>query len=56
MDPQNSLCIHFFKFYVQNLDGIGPYFKELDVLAPSFLMAMIIGFIVSKIFPPRLDV
>ncbi len=41
----------FFKFVVSNIEGIGAYFKELDVLAPSFLLAMIVGFIVSKIFP-----
>ena len=42
----------FFKFVVINIEGIGPYFKELDVLAPSFLMAIIIGCLVSKIYPP----
>jgi len=31
------------------MDGIGPYFQELDVLAPSFLLAMIAGVIVSKV-------
>lgn len=39
------------KFVFANMDGIGPYFKELDVLAPSFALAMIVGFIVSKISP-----
>lgn len=43
----------FFKFFVSNLEGIGPYFKELDVLAPSFLLAMIVGFVFSKIIPPK---
>jgi sodium/proline symporter len=41
-----------FKFVVTDIEGIGPYFKELDVLAPSFVMALLVGFIVSKIFPP----
>jgi sodium/proline symporter len=41
-----------FKFWVSNIEGIGAYFKELDVLAPSFALAMIVGYIVSKIFPP----
>jgi len=45
--------IIFFKFVAPNLEGIGAYFVELDVLAPSFALAMIIGFIVSKIFPPE---
>ena len=29
--------------------------KELDVLAPSFALAMIFGYIVSKIYPPRAE-
>lgn len=42
-----------FKFVVVNMEGIGVYFKELDVLAPSFALAMIAGYIVSKIFPSK---
>ncbi len=45
----------FFKFVVSNMEGIGDYFKELDVLAPSFALAMIVGYIVSKIFPAKND-
>lgn len=45
------LCVPFFKFVIQPLDGIGPYFEKLDVLAPSFLLAMISGIIFSKMFP-----
>jgi sodium/proline symporter len=37
------------------MEGIGDYFIELDVLAPSFLMAMIVGFIVSKVSPPKMN-
>lgn len=44
-----------FKFVVANIEGIGAYFQELDVLAPSFALAMIVGYIVSKIFPPKND-
>ena len=40
--------VMFFKFVVSNMDSVGAYFKELDVLAPSFALAMIVGFIVSK--------
>jgi len=47
------ISVIFFKFYVANLEGIGVYFKELDVLAPSFALAMIVGFIVSKLFPNK---
>ena len=42
-----------FKFVVSNMEGIGPYFVELDVLAPSFALAMLVGFIVSKMFPTK---
>ncbi|MFT4524787.1 MAG: sodium/proline symporter [Bacteroidia bacterium] len=50
------LSVMFFKFVVTDMEGIGPYFKELDVLAPSFAMAMLVGFIVSKLFPPQKSV
>ena len=45
------ISVILFKFVVSNMEGIGPYFKELDVLAPSFVLAMLVGYIVSKIFP-----
>ena len=41
------------KFVFANMDGIGPYLKELDVLGPSFALAMLAGWIVSKIAPPK---
>ena len=41
-----------FKFVVSNIAGIGEYFVQLDVLAPSFLLAMIAGYIFSKMYPP----
>jgi sodium/proline symporter len=47
------LSVIFFKFVVSEMETIGDYFKELDVLAPSFLLAMIVGYIFSKIFPPK---
>ena len=47
------ISVIFFKFVVSNMEGIGAYFIELDVLAPSFLLAMIVGYIVSKIAPPK---
>jgi sodium/proline symporter len=49
------LSVIFFKFVVIDLDGIGPYFEKLDVLAPSFALAMLVGFIVSKLFPNKED-
>jgi sodium/proline symporter len=45
------LSVPFFKFIVQPLEGIGPYFEKLDVMGPSFAVAMAVGFIVTKIYP-----
>lgn len=42
-------CVPFFKFVVQNMDGIGIYFEKMDVLFPSFVISMICGVIVSKL-------
>jgi len=50
------ISVILFKFVFSNMEGIGDYLVELDVLAPSFALAMIVGFIVSKIFPPLDDV
>lgn len=47
------ISVVLFKFVLSDLDGIGPYLKELDVLAPSFALAMIVGFVVSKMFPSK---
>jgi Na+/proline symporter len=47
------VSVILFKFIFSNIEGIGAYLKELDVLAPSFALAMIVGYIVSKIFPPE---
>jgi len=45
------LCVPFFKFVVTNLDGIGPYFEKLDVLAPSFVISMFMGWVFTKLYP-----
>ena len=47
------LCVPFFKFVVTNMEGIGPYFEKLDVLAPSFLISMIVGWVFTKLYPRR---
>jgi len=47
------LSVMLFKFLLQELDDLGPYFVELDVLAPSFAIAMITGWIFSKMYPPK---
>lgn len=45
------ISVILFKFVFQNMEGIGDYFVALDVLAPSFLVAMIFGWIFSKLYP-----
>jgi len=45
--------VPIFKFIVQKMDGIGPYFEKLDVLAPSFLLAMIAGWVFTKLYPRK---
>ncbi len=49
------LSVMFFKFVVSNMESVGAYFTELDVLAPSFAMAMIVGYIFSKLYPIKKD-
>lgn len=43
--------VPLFKFVVQEIDGVGIYFQQLDVLAPSFALAMLMGWIFSKMYP-----
>lgn len=50
------LCVPFFKFVVSNMDGIGPYFEKLDVLAPSFLISMIAGWAFTKWYPRETNI
>lgn len=47
------VSIMLFKFVFSEMDIIGPYFVALDVLAPSFAVALIVGYFVSKIYPPN---
>jgi sodium/proline symporter len=47
------ISVMLFKFVFVEMDGIGPYLKELDVLAPSFALAMLVGVIVSKVLPHK---
>lgn len=42
------LCVPIFKFGVTKLPDVGVYFDKMDVMLPSFLMAMLTGYIVSK--------
>jgi sodium/proline symporter len=41
------LCVPLFKFGVSKMDSIGIYFEKLDVLGPSFILAIIVGVLVS---------
>jgi sodium/proline symporter len=47
------VSVILFNFVFKEMDGVGEYFVALDVLAPSFAVAMIAGYIVSKLYPPR---
>lgn len=43
------LAVPLFKFGFASLDGVGIYFEKLGELGPSFILAIIIGVIVSTI-------
>ena len=49
------MCVIVFNFVFKEMTDIGPYFVALDVLVPSFIVAILIGFIVSKKYPPRAE-
>lgn len=49
------ISVILFNFVFKKMDTIGDYFVALDVLAPSFVVAMIVGVIVSKRYPPRAE-
>ena len=48
-------CVVLFNFVFKYLPDVVEYFVALDVLAPSFAIAMLVGYIVSKICPPRAE-
>ena len=41
------LAVPFFKFYVQGLESIGPYFEKLDVMGPAFALSFLMGYVFS---------
>jgi len=45
------LAIPFFKFIVQDIDGVGIYFRALEALPPAFIVSMAAGYLVSKVQP-----
>ncbi|MEJ6680943.1 MAG: sodium/proline symporter [Flavobacteriales bacterium] len=49
------VSVILFNFVFKEMANIGEYFVALDVLAPSFAVAMIVGYIVSKRYPPRIE-
>jgi len=46
-----SVC--FFKFVLQPIEGIGIYIEKLDVLAPSFVISLLCGWLFTKLFPKK---
>jgi sodium/proline symporter len=45
------------KFVLQEMESIGPYFTALETMPPSFLSALIIGYVVTILWPdPELEV
>jgi sodium/proline symporter len=49
------VSVILFNFVFKEMENVGEYFIALDVLAPSFAVAMIIGFVVSKLSPPCVE-
>ena len=49
------ISVILFNFVFKEMPDIGVYFVALDVLAPSFAVAMIVGVLVSKLYPPRAE-
>lgn len=47
------LCVPLFKFIMVDVAIIGPYIEQLDVLAPSFFISMLIGWLFSKLYPVK---
>ncbi len=44
------------KFVLQDMDGIGPYFTALETMPPAFLSALMVGYLVTILYPdPALE-
>jgi len=41
------------KFIIQGLEGIGPYFIGLETMPPSFLSALLVGYLVTIMWPDK---
>ncbi len=47
------LSVPIFKFGIQNIPSVGIYFEKMDVLFPSFVLAMLAGWLFTKIYPRK---
>ncbi len=45
------LCVPFFKFGFTQIEGMQEVIDKLDVLMPSFILSMLVGYLVSKASP-----
>lgn len=45
------LGVPIFKFGMTAIPGIGPYFGEIAELGPAFALAMLVGYLVSRLWP-----
>ena len=41
------------KFVFQGLDSVGPYFTALETMPPSFFSALIVGYVVTIVWPDK---
>ena len=41
------------KFVLQEIDSIGEYFTALETMPPSFLSALIVGYVVTVLWPDK---
>jgi len=48
-------AVVLFNFVFKEIESIGQYFVAMDVLFPSFVVAMVVGFAVSKKYPARAE-
>tara|TARA_B110000116_G_C16196127_1_gene298835 strand:+ start:152 stop:397 length:246 start_codon:yes stop_codon:yes gene_type:complete len=39
------------KFVLQSMETIGPYFTALETMPPSFLSALLVGYVVTILWP-----
>lgn len=49
------MAVIVFNFVFKEMESVGEYFIEMDVLFPSFAVAMLVGYLVSKKYPPRAE-